>query len=527
MPTTIPSLPDSAYDLDFEGPSAQDQFIVELINRARADPNAESDRLDKALASGVSSGPKQALAVVGALDIAAEGHSRDMHEMDFFDHTNPFTGTSPWQRMEDAGYGPQGSFAGGENIAWISGYESPNSAGSAERLHNNLFRSDGHQRNILNGGFSEIGVGYEVGADNSQNVTQNFGDRGGYAYVTGVVIDDADGDEFYDIGEGQGEVRVTAWNAAGTFATSTWDAGGYSLRLPPGTYSLGFEGGDLNGQYVTTVTIGSDNVKIDVVEDRDAVSVAFLDLTTGADVFDGTDGVDLVNGLGGNDTLRGLAGDDTLKGGWGNDLLLGGAGNDRLFGSNGNDRMFGEGGADVARGGAGDDRLGGGDGRDKLWGGSGNDSIDGGGDRDSLNGHAGDDVLDGGAGGDWLNGGNGADILIGGAGGDRLRGGAGRDVYVDGAGSDVIYDEDAGRDDYFVMADGARDWVNGFGDADVLYFEQPGGVTGRSVSAGLALYIGGVHEMTLAGVTDSLADLRADGRVLDDSALPDGVLDLL
>jgi hypothetical protein len=58
-----------------------------------------------------------------------------------------------------------------------------------------------------------------------------FGDRG-HSYLTGVVIEDGDGDDFYDIGEGIGGVRVTAWNGTRTFATETWAAGGYSLGCP-------------------------------------------------------------------------------------------------------------------------------------------------------------------------------------------------------------------------------------------------------------------------------------------------------
>ena len=47
------------------------------------------------------------------------------------------------------------------------------------------------------------------------------------------------------LGEGQGAVRITAEASDGTlYTTSTWDAGGYTLKLPPGTYRVTFEGGD-------------------------------------------------------------------------------------------------------------------------------------------------------------------------------------------------------------------------------------------------------------------------------------------
>ncbi|MEO0912797.1 MAG: CAP domain-containing protein [Pseudomonadota bacterium] len=504
MPT-IPNLPASTYTLDFDGPSAQDQYAVELLNRARMDPGAESARLNKALVT--NSAPKQALAVVGPLDIAAEQHSLDMHRQDFFAHDNPFTGTTPWDRFEDAGYGRQGTFSGGENIAWTS--RGDTSPASVERLHNNLFRSDGHQRNILNNGFSELGVGYEVSASGEANVTQAFGDRG-YVYLTGVVIDDLDNDAFYDIGEGQGDVRITAWNDSGAFGTATWDAGGYSLRLSAGTWNVAFEGGDLDGQFITTVTIGSENVKLDVIEDRDARPVAGPEqLSAANDEFDGTGIADTVNGLAGNDTLRGFGGNDVLMGGSGADLLLGGAGADRLMSGTGADRVFGEAGADILRGGAGADRLFGGRGDDMIWGGSDDDHIEGGAGSDRMFGMAGDDVL------------------LGGSGNDRLMGGAGSDTYVDGAGRDVIVDRDGAADNFLVLADGWRDWIAGFGQNDRLYFEDIGAVTGVNMGGNLVLSIGGNVEMTLGQVTDSLEDLIADGRVFDDSALPDTVLDLV
>ncbi|CAN0591202.1 unnamed protein product, partial [Ectocarpus sp. 12 AP-2014] len=71
---------------------------------------------------------------------------------------------------------------------------------------------------------------------------------------------------FYDIGEGQGDVRITAYNDEASYATSTWDSGGYTLALPAGTYNVVFEGGDLDAPYETEVTIGNENVKLDVLD---------------------------------------------------------------------------------------------------------------------------------------------------------------------------------------------------------------------------------------------------------------------
>jgi Ca2+-binding RTX toxin-like protein len=375
----MPTLPDSAYVPAFDGPSALEQLVIELVNRARADPLAEVARIGTAagaLAPGTSATPLQPLAPVMQLDASAQGHSDAMIGRDFFGHRDPFTGLSPFQRMQAAGYTGYG--IAGENIGFIGGTSGAETAARIEAHHRRLWESDGHQQNILRTPFSEIGVGVTVGDyrgwAGSSVVTQNFGDRG-HAYLTGVVIEDADGDAFYDIGEGQAGVRITAWTAGGAVAAgSTFAGGGYALRLDPGTWTVRFEGGGLGGVFETTVTIGADNVKLDVIEAVDSITDApdgeadaqpgdpvaappVLDAYLAADGFiigssrnnrmSGTAETDLLDGAAGRDVLRGRGGDDFLTGGSGRDRILGGAGDDVIDGGPGNDRMAGGAGADV------------------------------------------------------------------------------------------------------------------------------------------------------------------------------------
>ena len=122
-------------------------------------------------------------------------------------------------------------------------------------------------------------MGYDYGSHNGFNhstfATQKFSNTGD-AYLTGVVIEDGDGDEFYDIGEGQGGVRITAYNSSDVYGASTHNSGGYALELPPGTYTVAFEGGSLDGIYETEVTIGNENVKLDLIEDATGTSVVTL-----------------------------------------------------------------------------------------------------------------------------------------------------------------------------------------------------------------------------------------------------------
>jgi serralysin len=273
-PDSFPDLPDTAYGLDWAGLTPEEQLIVELVNRARMDPAAEVARLDEPLASGIPGTPAQPLAVTRSLSLAAREHSEDMDNRDFFSHTNP-DGQSPGARAIEEGHG---SGFVGENIGWI-GSTSTSFDGQtrAEAHHHNLWDSDGHQRNLMDARWSEIGVGYDRGSYQGYNgstfVTEMFGDRG-HSYLTGVVIEDGDGDDFYDIGEGLGGVRITAWDGTNTFGTETWAAGGYSLRLAAGTYDVLFEGGGLDRAVTRTVTIGGDNVKLDVVEDNGTVTFA-------------------------------------------------------------------------------------------------------------------------------------------------------------------------------------------------------------------------------------------------------------
>ncbi|MEM8776264.1 MAG: CAP domain-containing protein [Pseudomonadota bacterium] len=279
--STPDGIPDSAYNIGWSGLTDEEQLIVELVNRARLDPNDEVARLSEGIAPGATSAPKQALAVTRALSEASREHSQDMDNRDFFDHTNP-DGQSPADRAIEEGHGSRFT---GENIGWIgSSFTGFDQQSRAEAHHENLWESDGHQVNLLRDFWTEIGVGYDYGSYRGLNgstfVTEMFGDRGN-TYLTGVVIEDEDGDDFYDLGEGQGDVRITAYRGDEIYTTATWDAGGYSLALPSGTFRVVFEGGDLDAPYETDVTIGDENVKLDVVDPGSgggsAMALAFVE----------------------------------------------------------------------------------------------------------------------------------------------------------------------------------------------------------------------------------------------------------
>ncbi|WP_269932280.1 CAP domain-containing protein [Aminobacter sp. HY435] len=230
--------------------SANEQYLLELINAERAKTGA------------------QPLAFDNDLSEAAENHDRWMLSADVFSHTGS-GGTSPTTRMKAAGYTLSGSWATGENIAWATTRAPTGYADEVKLLHTNLMNSSGHRANILNPNFREVGLGFEVGdykGRSSAFVTENFAKTGTDLFLTGVAFDDKDGDRFYDPGEGLGAVTVTAKNAAGqTFKTTTTAAGGYDLALKPGTYTITFSGANI-ATSTQTATIGTKNIKKDLID---------------------------------------------------------------------------------------------------------------------------------------------------------------------------------------------------------------------------------------------------------------------
>jgi uncharacterized protein YkwD len=99
-----------------------------------------------------------ALKASKALNVASFHHSKDMAVRKYFSHTtkSPLlsgqSGSSPWARMADAGYGY--STYKGENIA----------AGqtTAQAVFNAWKNSSGHNANMLNPNFKVIGIGMAV-----------------------------------------------------------------------------------------------------------------------------------------------------------------------------------------------------------------------------------------------------------------------------------------------------------------------------------------------------------------------------
>ena len=263
-------------------PSAQEQYMLELVNRARLDPTAEASlygiNLNQGLPSGTISGAsKQPLAFNLNLIDASRDHSQWMLNTNRFSHTGA-GGSSAGDRMGDAGYPFTGSWTWGENIAWRGTTGTPNVTNIVGRQHEGLFNSSGHRRNILNGNFREIGIGALTGDFNGYNAvmtTQKFAKSGNSVFLTGVAFDDGvTDDDFYTVGEGLGGIQVTATRQTDNqvFRATTYNSGGYQIALTPGNYDVTFSGGDLAQAIQKTVTVGSENIKLDLATDQWPVS---------------------------------------------------------------------------------------------------------------------------------------------------------------------------------------------------------------------------------------------------------------
>jgi uncharacterized protein YkwD len=130
--------------------------VIELVNIARSQ-GGDCD------SEGVF-GPSGPLTWHPNLTCAARVHSKDMADNNYFSHTN-LQGNGPGWRLDQAGYDGGGW---GENIA--AGYGDPAS------VVQGWLDSDGHCRNLLNGNFTTIGVGYASGNGQYGDYwTQNFG----------------------------------------------------------------------------------------------------------------------------------------------------------------------------------------------------------------------------------------------------------------------------------------------------------------------------------------------------------------
>jgi hypothetical protein len=245
-------------------PSAAEQLFLEQLNDARSNPAAYGSLIGLNLANVA---PSQPLAFNPDLIQAARLHSIDMNSQGYFAHVDP-QGQDPGARMAAAGFAWS---SWGESIAGGTAYPGP-----ADALKGLIIDQGvpdlGHRMQLLAmtpafAAQNQVGIGIvQAGTGPLTNyyTIDSASSPVPAVFLTGVVFADVNGNGKYDIGEGLGgvtiQVRLSGTNTA--FSTGTWGSGGYTLALNPGTYTVTASGPGLAAAMVRTVTIGSQNLRL-------------------------------------------------------------------------------------------------------------------------------------------------------------------------------------------------------------------------------------------------------------------------
>lgn len=108
---------------------------------------------------------RPALTWLDRVATVARNHSSNMATNNFFSHLDP-QGRRSDKRAEQLGVSDWKQI--GENIAWLSGPD------PAARVVKSWMQSPGHRDNIMNGTFTESGIGLSIAADGKYYFTQVF-----------------------------------------------------------------------------------------------------------------------------------------------------------------------------------------------------------------------------------------------------------------------------------------------------------------------------------------------------------------
>jgi uncharacterized protein YkwD len=273
--------------------SAQEQYYVELINRARANPPQEGLLLRDLRANPLFARPYDSFAVDLEMFVAemnailptpplvphrllreaALRHSRDIATRDNSVHANSHVGSDSstvgtrttntgfqWGRVAENVFKASRETLYGHAGFVVDWGDIGN--GSTGGMQNGR----GHRVAIMNANFTELGVA-DVAATGSgigpRVVTQVFARPASpRAYITGVAHLDLDENDFYTPGEGIGGVRVDV--VGNGFRARTGNSGGFAVPVPgDGEYQLIFTARGVPKVRHTVRVENGRNVKID------------------------------------------------------------------------------------------------------------------------------------------------------------------------------------------------------------------------------------------------------------------------
>jgi uncharacterized protein YkwD len=282
-------------------PSAgvQEQYMLDLINRFRANPAAELSLILNANDANVNNDltafnvdqttlaaqfaaltPAPPLAWNDILASTSLAHSQAMLTAQTQSHQVPGEADLA-TRIVAAGYADYSFLA--ENIfAYAHSIFEAEAAFAIDWGSNpptGIQSPPGHRDNLMDPDLREVGIGLVSAPTGSTMgpllVTQDFGTRFniGNSYLLGNVYADANQDGFYEPGEGLGDVNLSITGSAGTFQVTTSAAGGYQIQVPAGTYQVVASGGGLAAPLSQSVVVGSVNVQADFISTQQVVRV--------------------------------------------------------------------------------------------------------------------------------------------------------------------------------------------------------------------------------------------------------------
>ncbi len=295
--------------------------MVEMVNRMRADPQAELNRLvninsvpsihwgspkspdgstnnaltffnvspSTLVSQWQSLTPVPPVAWNAQLAVSAQTYSNVMiaanaqaHNLD--EHKFPNGDVDLIGRIEASGYtffdrpgADDDDFAGESIFAFADSVVHGHAAFAIDWGTNppsGIQNPAGHRDLIMDARMRDIGIGIIVDTDfgnavGPRVITQHYAvDDDDGPILTGVVYRENDSNNFYSVGEGLSGIKIVATDLGNgqQFTTTTYGSGGYNLAIPAGrSYDVIASGPGL-GQFVASgVFVGADNVKHDFI----------------------------------------------------------------------------------------------------------------------------------------------------------------------------------------------------------------------------------------------------------------------
>lgn len=317
------------------GPTAEEQEMLELINRMRIDPQGELNQLfrnvstleawDSRVTQAIRafSYPRASdltnewrnlqscapLAWDFSLYVAATNHSFQMIQADEQSHQFPGE-LSLYDRIVNAGFDPAQKYneADGKYYAITSenvyayGRDASGAYSAASYTHAAFaidwgVPSHSHRDNIMNPEFTHVGISMLVETNPSTTVgpyvttidfsaMQNSTTQNG-AYLLGVIFDDYNLSGYYNAGEGINNVQISILRLEDSLDPtesvepmefSPFQAGGYQIYLENGNYAVSVSGPSFSGTVTKYIAVQGENVKVDFTPQDCSGYAPILDL---------------------------------------------------------------------------------------------------------------------------------------------------------------------------------------------------------------------------------------------------------